>query len=325
MVGGSPRWPTPIASEASADDLLNIVFTELLQTGERTTPTKGAALDLFGARLELTDPRARLSRSERRGRVFSALGELCWYLAGTNDVEHIKYYLSRYSESAEDGIVWGAYGPRLFDFKGVNQIAYVCDRLAAKPNSRQTVVQLFDCEDVKEPHKDVPCTCTLQFLVRREHLQLVTYMRSNDAHTGLPHDLFAFTMLQEIVARTVGLEVGTYVHMVGSLHLYERDYHAAKRYLREGWHTRTPMPPMPVGDPWGHIRDLLEVESALRNGTHPSAITYSSSPYWADLERLLSIFASARSNDRGSAETIRQQMNSQIFDVFIQDRTDRIR
>ena len=64
-----------------------------------------------GAILELTNPRARLSRSVTRGRIFSALGELCWYLSGTNAVEPISYYLSHYRLSGENGAVFGGYGP----------------------------------------------------------------------------------------------------------------------------------------------------------------------------------------------------------------------
>jgi thymidylate synthase len=37
---------------------------------------------------------------------------------------------------------------------------------------------------------------------------MVTTMRSNDAYLGLPHDVFCFTMLQEIIARSLGREIG---------------------------------------------------------------------------------------------------------------------
>ena len=46
-------------------------------------------------------------------------------------------------------------------------------------------------------------------------------MRSNDVYLGLPHDVFSFTMIQEIVARLLGVEMGDYTHFAGSLHLYD--------------------------------------------------------------------------------------------------------
>ena len=131
-------------------------------------------------------------------------------LAKTNSLEFISYYLSRYQDESEDGrTVYGAYGPRLFKLRGINQINNI-RRLLKKRDSRRAVIQLFDAKDIAKRHKDVPCTCTMQFMVRRRRLHLLTNMRSNDAFIGLPHDIFAFTMLQEIMARSLGLELGTY-------------------------------------------------------------------------------------------------------------------
>ena len=63
----------------------------------------------------------------------------------------------------------------------------------------------------------------------------VHYMRLNDALVGLPHDVFCFTMLQEIVARSLSVELGGYKHAVGSLHLYKTHVDAAHQFLEEGW------------------------------------------------------------------------------------------
>src|SRR4051812_20350363 len=118
------------------DDLMHKVMTQAINEGERLNPTKGATRDLHGCVLELANPRARLSRSATRGRVFSALGELCWYLAGSHDLDFVRYYIRRYEEAAEeDGTVRGAYGPRLLNFGGVNQLQYVIDGLRQNPDS----------------------------------------------------------------------------------------------------------------------------------------------------------------------------------------------
>src|SRR5437868_15019071 len=78
--------------------------------------------------------------------------------------------------------------------------------------TRQAVIQIFDRIDLREKHNDIPCTCTLQLAIRDERLHLLANMRSNDWFSGLPHDVFAFTMLQEMLARALGIEVGTYKH-----------------------------------------------------------------------------------------------------------------
>jgi thymidylate synthase len=155
------------------DDALRRVIEEVIRRGDRTYPTKGGpegALEIRGVLVEISDPRARLSRTETRGRIFSALGELSWYLARKKDAHFISYYIQKYKDLSEGGEIFGGYGPRLFDWKGVNQISKVTEVLRTKPDSRQAVVQLFDALDISEKHKDVPCTCTLQFMLRRVNL-----------------------------------------------------------------------------------------------------------------------------------------------------------
>ena len=305
---------------ATLDDLLRDTLESVLQVGISIEPTKGAAIDITGARLELTNPLARLSRSETRGRLFSCLGELCWYLGGTNSVDWIAYYISHYSECGENGYVHGGYGPRLFGGVNGNQIDYVISKLRAKPASRQAVIQIFDKADVQHQHLDIPCTCTLQFVVREQKLHLITYMRSNDVHLGLPHDVFAFTMIQELIARSVEVEVGTYIHMVGSLHLYEKNREASQRFLNEGWHSNVTMPAMPLGDQWENIRNLLDVEKYLREGGDPFSARFSIDPYWADLERILAIYALEKTQRRSDVASLSDQFHSDIYTVFVKDR-----
>jgi thymidylate synthase len=105
----------------------------------------------------------------------------------------------------------------LFHARGFNQVPIVTSILRKKAASRQAVIQLFGADDIVEDHEDVPCTCTLQFFLRRDGLQLLTHMRSNDPNIGLPHDVFCFTMLQEIIARGLGVEPGPYTWSVASI------------------------------------------------------------------------------------------------------------
>jgi thymidylate synthase len=304
------------------DDLMRYAIEEILSTGEWITASKGTCQELTGVLLELTNPRARLSRTETRGKPFSCLGELCWYLAKTKSLEFISYYLPSYSEFADDNEIFGGYGPRLFNWKGLNQWANVTELLRKKPSSRQAVIQLFDANDISEEHKDVPCTCTLQFMVRGERLHLITNMRSNDVFRGFTHDFFTFTMLQEIMARSLSIELGIYKHHVGSLHLYEQNVDAARRFLSEGWQpTDMPMPPMPIGDPWPSIHLLLEAEAILRAGKQlENGKLEELGPYWADLTRLLQVFRLTKDQDLGGVDKLLGDMASNVYHTFIHKR-----
>ncbi len=314
---GGPYFPGK-----TLDDVMRSVIEEILSNGDPIHPTKGAAKELTGVLLEITDPRARLSRTETRGKPFSCLGELCWYLAKTNDLGFISYYLREYNRYADGDKIFGGYGPRLFDWRGINQFANVADILKRKPDSRQAVIQLFDAGDMEEEHNDIPCTCTLQFMIRHGKLHMFTNMRSNDVMWGLPHDVFSFTMLQEIMVRSLSVELGTYKHAVGSLHLYDKSIGNARQFLNEGWQsTETAMPPMPPGDPWPAITSLLEAESAIRAGDGVDGSRLNDlNAYWADLIRLLQVFRSSKDKNYDNILELRGKMSSNLYRPFIDNR-----
>ena len=310
----------PNFSADSLDDVMRDIFQAIDAHGVQNRPTKGPNRELIGAHFRLSNPLARLSRTEGRGKIFSCLGEFCWYLAGRNDADFISYYIPEYLKLAEDGSLYGGYGPRLHCWKGQNQINNILALLRGKPDSRRAVIQLFDAVDISVDHKDVPCTCTLQFMVRDNALHMVASMRSNDAYIGLPHDVFCFTMLQEMVARTLSVNLGLYCHAAGSLHLYDKDDAAAKRFLKEGWQSTTSMPEMPCCDPAPAITRLLEAEESVRSGNTSINDLGDWEAYWADLARLLLIFRLAKNKDIAGVARVRSEMVSQVYNVFIDAR-----
>lgn len=309
------------ASERSVDDLLRKVFTELLKSKSRVNPTKGENGEIFGALLELKNPRARLSRTESRSIIDSCIGEFLWYMAQSNSLDYIQYFIPAYHKFAEfDGTVNGAYGPRLFNKNGINQVAYVIEKLKANSDSRKAVIQLYDAKDSVCDFNDVPCTCTLQFVLRRGFLHMLAHMRSNDAYLGLPHDIFCFTMLQELIAGSLNAKLGSYLHSVGSLHLYTKNARSAAAFLDEGIQDDIPMPSMPPGDQWEQINKLLETESKIRAGeavdTHFPDLNY----YWADIARLLAVKAE---KNRRNIVRIKSEMQSSVYETYIRKKRDK--
>jgi len=308
----------------SLDDLLAKVYRVVLERGTDIAPTKGAAREISGVLLNLRAPRVRLSRTESRGILFSALGELLWMLAGSKAIDFIEHYISDYRKLSDDGFtIHGAYGPRLFGRRPNNQVARVIEMLKVKQDSRQAVIQIFDRTDTLEHHLDIPCTCTMQFLIRNNRLHMLTGMRSNDAWLGLPHDVFAFTMLQELVARSLDVELGHYKHSVGSLHLYEVNAEKVIRYLDEGFQPRKPMPPIPHGDPWPAVNALLGYEKSVRGGD-PSAADprESMEPYWADIATLLAIHAAFKTpNNQNEVKRLKRRLNNDVYSMYINKRS----
>ena len=165
-------------------------------------------------------------------------------------------------------------------------------------------------------------------MIRRERLNLFVSMRSNDAFKGLPHDVFAFTMLQEIVARDLGVGVGRYKQAVASLHLYAENIDAAKAYLDEGWQSTAPMPSMQLGSPWDDIGVVLTAEQEIRNGVATDVGTLPIHDYWKDVLRLLQIYSLTRKGaplvNLRNVVTLKRSMSSTYFDQYIRSREKKL-
>jgi thymidylate synthase len=310
---------------SSLDAVLHPLYRVLLSDGKPQGGTRGANRELLSVSLQISRPRARISRSENRGKPFSALGELLWYLSGSNSLSFIEPYVPRYVDDAVDGILEGAYGPRFFNLRqGIDQFANIQKLLKDRPFSRRAVVQIFNAEDIAEHHKEIPCTTTLQFFLRDDRLSMSVTMRSNDAYFGLPHDVFCFTMIQEMMARRMNKELGHYYHYVGSMHVYEDKMDAMNYYVKEGIQQTIEMPPMPAGDPFAVVEQLLAIEGRLRRGEGVRASDEFGDPYWADIVRLLQVFWSKQlgGNYRERLHEIRGEFAYRTYHPFVDGRMD---
>jgi thymidylate synthase len=104
--------------------------------------------------------------------------------------------------------------------------------------------------------------------------------------------------------------------------MYDADAGELGTFVAEGWQatTRT-MPAMPPGDPQAALTRLLSVEHKLRTGTPADSIDFGPEPYWADLGRILGVYA-VRSGPLEAIERIRANMASDYYDIYITDRAD---
>ena len=72
--------------------------------------------------------------------------------------------------------------------------------------------------------------------MREDRLHWITNMRANDAYRGFVSDIFSFTMFHELLADTVGIPLGHYVHRPASLHTFPEDQPSIKKII-EAWAT----------------------------------------------------------------------------------------
>lgn len=185
--------------------------------------------EILNAAFEVTDPtRSVVTSPIRKMPMRYAVGELAWYLSGSNKVKDISRFAKKWEELSDDGETNNsAYGYRIFHKFGFDQWEHVKHMLQEHPDSRQAIIHIKDADN--SPTKDVPCTVYLQFLLRDGQLHMSVHMRSNDIWMGVPYDMFSFCFLQMKMAMELGVGIGTYTHYAGSLHMYARDYEQAKK------------------------------------------------------------------------------------------------
>ena len=274
------------------DDILRKLYDELMRSTDTFEASKGKGQDLLAQKVVLKDPRARISATATRGKLISALAEFCWYMAGSADLGFIRFYIRNYPPAEKSGSIEEAYGPRLLGTgqfgHSFNQIERVIARLGQKPDTRRAAIAILGPSDLAPNQQEAPCTVALQFIRRRERLHLVAMMRSNDAYLGFPHDVFCFTMIQELVARSLGIQLGEYHHFATSLHLYEDDQKRVAAYLDEGFQNPTfSMPKMPSGCQLSNLERFLDIERKIRNGSITVAKQLNLPEYWRDLALVL--------------------------------------
>ena len=308
------------------DEIMRQVFLNLKDHGSELSSTSGPSLDLIGISVRLKNPRARLSRSESRGMSVSTIGEFLWHMSGTRDVEFISHYIPKYSEY--DPNLIGAYGPRLYNLYGeYDQVKAIIELCRKKKTTRNAIIQIYTAKDINENKQQGTCTLNLQVLIRNEKLSLITTMRSNDAYLGLPHDIYSFTMLQEILAIELNCELGDYMHNVGSLHVYKDKLNNAQVYLDEGIQTTKSMPAMPKeSSSIDRIAWLLEIEKGVRKGEIVEIDdSWEVEEYWKDLIRLLLLQAFSKKNEIEKCEKIYDSIYSAFYEPYIMDIINRMR
>lgn len=210
----------------------NKAWLELLDhielNGKETSPRGILVKEVISASYDVPMP-AFISLSKREANYSFMFAEAAWIISGSNRLAEIEPYMKNYRNFSDDGILLnGAYGPKVVD-----QLRYVVNTLVLDKDSRQAVINIW--RERPGPSKDIPCTLSMQFLIRNDKLHVVTTMRSQDIVLGFTYDVFTFSMVAkavQLLLRESGLEVnlGNLYVNVGSLHLYHDFYERVGDY-----------------------------------------------------------------------------------------------
>lgn len=166
----------------------------------------------------------------RNDNVFGIIGECLWVLSGDDGIEDwMTKMVPRADLFSDDGERWrGAYSRRVHSY---NQLQSVVDRLKRDNSTRQAVLSIYDpsrdsdvglANEIGSVHTaDMICNTTLYFDVVDGKLDITVCNRANDVIWGMCNvNLPEFSLIQEVVAKMVGLEVGTYTLFTNNMHYY---------------------------------------------------------------------------------------------------------
>lgn len=252
----------------SADNAwLEIMFRHV-PTFSRQESRVGPTREVIGASIQFPADTGILRNNARGMSMSYAVGELIWYMSGSDGPGIITKYAPKYlrfmEENNGDPYAHGAYGKRLFDYDQLNKAV---ELLQKDPDSRRCVLSFYSAEyDLGGNFRDIPCTLTMQLLVRNSELHAIVNMRSNDLWLGFPYDVFSFTGLQRLIADQLGLYVGSYIHNVGSLHVYESDLAKIGKAEISPLVHETFASDAEMFDINGLCLHMTEVEHKIRNG-----------------------------------------------------------
>ncbi len=228
---------------------LDLVRTTINEGVRKQSRTGIDTISYFGAfyRVELSQGFPLLTTKKMEWK--SLLNEVLWYLSGEHHIRNLQQHTKIWDAWAdEDGRLQTAYGrfwrrypvpsdnavldgevyvdeKNPFVHKEENgalifdQIAWVINEIKTNPNSRRLVISAWHPANAVVS-KLPPCHYSFAFNVSNGKLNCHLTQRSGDIALGIPFNLAAYSLLTQIIAQEVGLELGLFAHTIIDAHIY---------------------------------------------------------------------------------------------------------
>ena len=215
-------------------DLANRILTEGHRRADRTGV---GTVGIFGhqMRFDLREGFPLLTTKKLHWK--SIAYELLWFLRGDTNVRYLNEHgVSIWDEWADArgdlGPVYGRQWRSWPDGRGgsIDQLANVLGELAEHPESRRLVVSAWNVAELPAMALS-PCHALFQFYVDANRLSCQLYQRSADVFLGVPFNVASYALLTHLVAHSLGLEVGDFVHTLGDAHIYLNHVDAVRLQL----------------------------------------------------------------------------------------------
>jgi thymidylate synthase len=223
------------------------LLADILANGVRREDRTGVGtLGVFGRQMRFDLSQGFPLLTTKKLHMKSVTLELLWFLAGETNVRWLQERgCSIWDEWADaDGELGPVYGKQWRSWaappkdgmgESIDQIARLIEGLKTNPSSRRHIVSAWNPAEVDDMALP-PCHCLFQFFVAEGRLSCQLYQRSADVFLGVPFNIASYALLTHMVAATVGLGVGDFVHTLGDAHLYLNHLDQAKLQLSRAPH-----------------------------------------------------------------------------------------
>lgn len=214
-------------------DLVRLVLNEGIR---KKTRTGVDTISYFGAFYKVDLSKGFPLLTTKKMEWKSLLYEVLWYLSGENHIRNLRKHTKIWDAWADEngnletayGYYWRHFPSAEKDKNGkwkvteIDQIKYVIDEIKRKPYSRRLVVTAWEPGNATKS-KLPPCHYSFAFNVSNGKLNCHLTQRSGDIALGIPFNLAAYSILTQIIAQEVGLEVGEFAHTIIDAHIYVAD------------------------------------------------------------------------------------------------------
>ena len=203
----------------NANEAYEYLHDRILQHGVPFGDTKA----LFNVGFYLENPSLRqITNPERKWSFDYAEAEWQWYLSGDRDINKLGEIYGKVPAiwkrmANEHDLVNSNYG---WQWMHEDQLSKVINILRDEKDTRQAAISIYDGKEMHMYEHDTPCTYAVQFTIIDCLLCMSVYMRSNYLWYGFCNDQYQFSLLQELVASMLGIEIGWYYHHAHNMHLY---------------------------------------------------------------------------------------------------------
>lgn len=272
---------------------IKCLMREILQEGELRETRTGNVYSVWNKTLKFDLQEGFPAATAKKLPFQTVVGELLWFLSGSRHIRDLKHYTfgdvnsERWTIWTDDAARWNAevqngdeeYVGNLYPVQwrnynnsGIDQISNLIEGLRNHPNERNHVVMAWNPQANAENSLALKaCHMGFQCYVQGGKLNLHWFQRSADSFLGIPFNTSSYALLTHVLAKVVGLKVGTLSATLLDAHIYENHKEPVDQYLHNKAH---PLPTLVMPE-LREIDDVLQLTAkdfTLANYKHSGVI-----------------------------------------------------